>query len=69
MKKILKCLLTVLLIVPILVNASSFSDAKQIANNYQSKFLNPDRYLVSSTDTWGLDGNMRPVKINGFSTG
>ena len=57
------------MIVPTLVNASSFSDAKQIANNYQSKFLTPDRYLVSSTTTWGLDSNAKPVKINGFSTG
>ncbi len=69
MKRILKCLFIVLLIIPILVNASSFGDAKQIVNNYQSKFLSPDRYLVSRTDTWGLDGNIRPIKINGFSTG
>ena len=69
MKKILKCLLTILLIVPILVNASSFGDAKQIANNYQSKFLTPDRYIIPSTNFWGLDGNMKPIKINGFSTG
>ena len=69
MKKILRYLLTLVLIIPILVKASNFSSAVGIANNYQSKFLTPDRYLISSTDYWGLDGNGKPKSVGGFTKG
>ena len=69
MKKVLKYVFLFIMIIPILVKASSFNDAKIISNNYQSKFLTPDRYLISSTDNWGLDGTGKPKSVSGFTKG
>ncbi len=45
MKKVFNLLLTILLLIPILVNASSFNSATGIASRYINNFLNPNRYI------------------------
>jgi len=45
---------------PIFVNATSFNDAKGLTNTFIDKFVYPSRYLIESTDLWGLNSNGKP---------
>ncbi len=69
MKKVLKVFFVFLLIVPVVVLASSFEGAKNVSNGYYKQFLYPERYLVESTEYWGLDSNGKVKKATGFTKG
>ena len=61
MKRVVKYLFLFLIIMPILVHASKFSDTVDIANGYYKQFLNPQRYLVENTNKWNLDESGKAV--------
>lgn len=62
MKKLVKLLL-VLLLFPILVKATKYSETIVTANYYNKQFLYPNRYFVEATLYWDLYDNMNPKKV------
>ena len=45
MKKALVFILTIAFLFPVVINATSYSNAKKLSERYINNFLNPDRYI------------------------
>jgi len=68
MRKI-KFVLFLLLIIPVVIFATSFDNAKKSANTYHEKFLTPSRYLDVDRDLYYGLNNGAVNDVSGFTRG